>query len=69
MYPTRIVHHAAWDALDFLFTVGGYPRHLISLLIAISIMVIPLPIQACASPPLQHVLSRSNFIKVPIKIH
>ncbi|XP_039043520.1 uncharacterized protein LOC120182693 [Hibiscus syriacus] len=31
MYPTRAVHHAAWGALDFLFPVGRYPRHLISL--------------------------------------
>ncbi|KAF9596335.1 hypothetical protein IFM89_008861 [Coptis chinensis] len=31
MYPTRTVRHAAWEALDFLFPVGRYPRHLISL--------------------------------------
>ncbi|KAL5992040.1 hypothetical protein ACLOJK_012953 [Asimina triloba] len=31
MYTTRAVRHAAWDALDFLFPVGQYPRHLISL--------------------------------------
>ncbi|KAG5515345.1 hypothetical protein RHGRI_036407 [Rhododendron griersonianum] len=31
MYPTRVVRHAAWEALDFLFPVGRYPRHLISL--------------------------------------
>ncbi|KAF4358671.1 hypothetical protein CsatB_029781 [Cannabis sativa] len=31
MYPTRAVRHAAWDVLDFLFPVGRYPRHLISL--------------------------------------
>jgi len=31
MYPTRAVRHAAWSALDFLFPVGQYPRHLISL--------------------------------------
>ncbi|KAL3850692.1 hypothetical protein ACJIZ3_012574 [Penstemon smallii] len=31
MYPTRAVRHAAWDELDFLFPVGRYPRHLISL--------------------------------------
>ncbi|PRQ33970.1 hypothetical protein RchiOBHm_Chr5g0063631 [Rosa chinensis] len=31
MYPTRVVRHAAWDALDLLFPVGQYPRHLISL--------------------------------------
>ncbi|MQL74751.1 hypothetical protein Taro_007110 [Colocasia esculenta] len=31
MYPTRAVRHAAWDALDFLFPVGRYPRHVISL--------------------------------------
>ncbi|XP_048420753.1 uncharacterized protein LOC103944953 isoform X1 [Pyrus x bretschneideri] len=31
MYPTRAVRHAAWDALDLLFPVGRYPRHLISL--------------------------------------
>ncbi|XP_038682516.1 uncharacterized protein LOC119982949 isoform X4 [Tripterygium wilfordii] len=31
MYPTRTVRHAAWDALDLLFPVGRYPRHLISL--------------------------------------
>lgn len=31
MYPTRAVRHAAWNALDFLFPVGQYPRHLISL--------------------------------------
>ncbi|XP_074298122.1 uncharacterized protein LOC141628937 [Silene latifolia] len=31
MYPTRTVRHAAWDALDALFPVGRYPRHLISL--------------------------------------
>ncbi|XP_041990901.1 uncharacterized protein LOC121741964 isoform X2 [Salvia splendens] len=31
MYPTRDVRHAAWDALDFLFPVGRYPRHVISL--------------------------------------
>ncbi|KAH7837292.1 hypothetical protein Vadar_012143 [Vaccinium darrowii] len=31
MYPTRVVRHAAWEALDFLFPVGQYPRHLISL--------------------------------------
>ncbi|KAL4309553.1 hypothetical protein GQ457_01G038170 [Hibiscus cannabinus] len=32
-YPTRVVRHAAWDALDLLFpvAVGRYPRHLISL--------------------------------------
>jgi len=30
MYPTRVVRHAAWEALDFLFPVGRYPRHLIS---------------------------------------
>ncbi|XP_051113369.1 uncharacterized protein LOC127239318 [Andrographis paniculata] len=31
MYPTRAVRHAAWDALDYLFPVGTYPRHVISL--------------------------------------
>ncbi|EPS60580.1 hypothetical protein M569_14222, partial [Genlisea aurea] len=31
MYPTRAVRHAAWEALDFLFPVGRYPRHMISL--------------------------------------
>ncbi|KAG8484786.1 hypothetical protein CXB51_021730 [Gossypium anomalum] len=31
MYPTRAVRHAAWDALDLLFPVGRYPRHLISM--------------------------------------
>ncbi|KAA8549242.1 hypothetical protein F0562_000926 [Nyssa sinensis] len=31
MYPTRTVRHAAWDALNLLFPVGQYPRHLISL--------------------------------------
>ncbi|KAI7732584.1 hypothetical protein M8C21_024190 [Ambrosia artemisiifolia] len=31
MYPTRAVRHAAWEALDFLFPVGRYPRHIISL--------------------------------------
>ncbi|CAO2824905.1 unnamed protein product [Amaranthus hypochondriacus] len=31
MYPTRAVRHAARDALDALFPVGQYPRHLISL--------------------------------------
>ncbi|XWS53156.1 hypothetical protein CRYUN_Cryun11dG0133500 [Craigia yunnanensis] len=31
MYPTRAVRHAAWDALDSLFPVGRYPRHVISL--------------------------------------
>ncbi|KAK4779762.1 hypothetical protein SAY87_015868 [Trapa incisa] len=31
MYPTRVVRHAAWDALDLLFPVGRYPRHIISL--------------------------------------
>ncbi|CAN0910853.1 hypothetical protein LINGRAHAP2_LOCUS26520 [Linum grandiflorum] len=31
MYPTRAVRHSAWDALDFLFPVGQYPRHIISL--------------------------------------
>ncbi|AES88854.1 hypothetical protein MtrunA17_Chr4g0031101 [Medicago truncatula] len=31
MYPTRAVRHAAWESLDFLFPVGQYPRHLISL--------------------------------------
>ncbi|KAL7127411.1 hypothetical protein ABFS83_14G250900 [Erythranthe nasuta] len=31
MYPTRAVRHAAWGALDFLFPVGRYPRHMISL--------------------------------------
>ncbi|KAI3514178.1 hypothetical protein L1887_12497 [Cichorium endivia] len=31
MYPTRAVRHAAWDALDFLFPVGQFPRHVISL--------------------------------------
>ncbi|XP_044507079.1 uncharacterized protein LOC123226595 isoform X2 [Mangifera indica] len=31
MYPTRAVRHAAWEALDFLYPVGQYPRHLISL--------------------------------------
>lgn len=31
MYPTRAVRHAAWDALDLLFPVGQYPRHVISL--------------------------------------
>ncbi|PIA39015.1 hypothetical protein AQUCO_02700297v1 [Aquilegia coerulea] len=31
MYPTRTVRHAAWQALDLLFPVGRYPRHLISL--------------------------------------
>ncbi|KAG9445142.1 hypothetical protein H6P81_016482 [Aristolochia fimbriata] len=31
MYPTRAVRHAAWGALDLLFPVGRYPRHLISL--------------------------------------
>ncbi|XP_057772269.1 uncharacterized protein LOC130991866 [Salvia miltiorrhiza] len=30
MYPTRDVRHAAWDALDFLFPIGRYPRHIIS---------------------------------------
>ncbi|KAI9072401.1 hypothetical protein K1719_045279 [Acacia pycnantha] len=31
VYPTRAVRHAAWHALDLLFPVGRYPRHLISL--------------------------------------
>ncbi|KAJ4970849.1 hypothetical protein NE237_003948 [Protea cynaroides] len=31
MYPTRAVRHAVWDVLDFLFPIGTYPRHLISL--------------------------------------
>ncbi|XP_059626636.1 uncharacterized protein LOC132269462 [Cornus florida] len=31
MYPTRVVRHAAWEALDLLFPVGRIPRHLISL--------------------------------------
>ncbi|KAK1398555.1 K-stimulated pyrophosphate-energized sodium pump protein [Heracleum sosnowskyi] len=31
MYPTRAVRHAAWVALDLLFPVGQYPRHVISL--------------------------------------
>nr|GMD18907.1 K-stimulated pyrophosphate-energized sodium pump protein [Ipomoea batatas] len=31
MYPTRAVRHAAWDALNFLFPVGRYPRQLISI--------------------------------------
>ncbi|CAA6654936.1 unnamed protein product [Spirodela intermedia] len=31
MYPTRAVRHAAWDALNLLFPVGRYPRHVISL--------------------------------------
>nr|GME21179.1 Histone H4 [Ipomoea batatas] len=31
MYPTRAVRHAAWNALNLLFPVGRYPRHLISL--------------------------------------
>ncbi|KAG4185769.1 hypothetical protein ERO13_A08G000181v2 [Gossypium hirsutum] len=31
MYPTRAVRHAAWDALDLLFPVGRYPRHLINM--------------------------------------
>ncbi|XLR33585.1 hypothetical protein S83_061485 [Arachis hypogaea] len=31
MYPTRAVCHTAWEALDLLFPVGRYPRHLISL--------------------------------------
>ncbi|KAI4322159.1 hypothetical protein L6164_021879 [Bauhinia variegata] len=31
MYPTRAVRHAAWEALDLLYPVGRYPRHLISL--------------------------------------
>ncbi|XP_006363383.2 uncharacterized protein [Solanum tuberosum] len=31
MYPTRAVRHAAWDALDLLYPVGRYPRHIISL--------------------------------------
>lgn len=31
MYPTRAVRHGAWDALNYLFPVGQYPRHLISL--------------------------------------
>ncbi|XP_078429201.1 K-stimulated pyrophosphate-energized sodium pump protein isoform X2 [Wolffia australiana] len=31
-YPTRAVRHAAWDALNFLYPVGRYPRHVISLL-------------------------------------
>lgn len=31
MYPTRTVRHAAWEALDLLFPVGRYPRHVISL--------------------------------------
>ncbi|KAI3461528.1 hypothetical protein Pfo_018191 [Paulownia fortunei] len=31
LYPTRAVRHAAWDALNFLFPVGRYPRHIISL--------------------------------------
>ncbi|KAI5666063.1 hypothetical protein M9H77_15916 [Catharanthus roseus] len=30
MYPTRAVRHAAWDALDVLFPIGRYPRHVIS---------------------------------------
>ncbi|KAF3333633.1 hypothetical protein FCM35_KLT01324 [Carex littledalei] len=30
-YPTRAVRHAAWNTLDFLFPVGRYPRHVISL--------------------------------------
>ncbi|MED6181837.1 hypothetical protein PIB30_023046 [Stylosanthes scabra] len=30
MYPTRAVRHTAWEALDLLFPVGRYPRHLIS---------------------------------------
>ncbi|KAI9081792.1 hypothetical protein K1719_036118 [Acacia pycnantha] len=31
LYPTRTVRHAAWEALDLLFPVGQYLRHLISL--------------------------------------
>ncbi|CAN4121038.1 unnamed protein product [Withania somnifera] len=31
MYPTRAVRHAAWVALDLLYPVGRYPRHIISL--------------------------------------
>ncbi|PHT68703.1 hypothetical protein T459_28190 [Capsicum annuum] len=31
MYPTRAVRHSAWDALDLLYPVGRYPRHIISL--------------------------------------
>ncbi|KAM0970566.1 hypothetical protein ACFX15_018016 [Malus domestica] len=31
MYPTRAVHHAAWDELDLPFPVGRYSQHLISL--------------------------------------
>ncbi|XP_059315227.1 uncharacterized protein LOC132065724 isoform X1 [Lycium ferocissimum] len=31
MYPTRAVRHAAWNALDLLYPVGRYPRHIISL--------------------------------------
>ncbi|KAI3995317.1 hypothetical protein MKX01_032119 [Papaver californicum] len=31
MYPTRAVRHAAWEALDFLFPVGRYLHHLISM--------------------------------------
>lgn len=31
MYPTRAVRHAAWDALNALFPIGRYPRHVISL--------------------------------------
>ncbi|TVU21889.1 hypothetical protein EJB05_31560 [Eragrostis curvula] len=30
-YPTRAVRHAAWNTLDFLFPIGRYPRHVISL--------------------------------------
>ncbi|KAJ3693682.1 hypothetical protein LUZ60_009162 [Juncus effusus] len=30
-YPTRAVRHATWNTLDFLFPVGVYPRHVISL--------------------------------------
>ncbi|TQE11898.1 hypothetical protein C1H46_002532 [Malus baccata] len=68
-YPTRVVHHAAWDALDLLFPVGRYPRHLISLLIGIPIMVIPPSYSSMCFSSTATCIVRSNSIKVPIKIH
>lgn len=31
MYPTRIVRHAAWEALDLLFPVSYYPKCLLNM--------------------------------------
>ncbi|KAL4283170.1 hypothetical protein GQ457_16G010720 [Hibiscus cannabinus] len=58
MYPTRAVRHAAWDALDFLFPVGRYPRHLISLFFR---LLYPWLWEILEGPPLVQTLNVQPF--------